>query len=72
MAIYKPNNFYPYQQEVDMESLEGNIFSCQVNTNGGLASAAKVKILSSTDGVELYENIYQFDFEQRKRNHRIL
>lgn len=60
MAIYKPNNFYPYHQEVDMESIDGNVFSCQVNTNGGLSSGARVKILSASDNIELYENIYQF------------
>lgn len=60
MAIYKPNNFYPYQQEVDMESVEGNIFSCQTNTDGALTSGARVKILSAVDSYELYENVYQF------------
>lgn len=63
MAVFKPNNFYPYQQESDMESLDGNIFSCQINTDGNLVSGAKLKILSAIDNTELYENIYQFEYE---------
>ena len=67
MAVYKPNNFYPYQQEIDMESIDGNIFSCQANTDGALISGARLKILSAIDNTELYENIYQFKIDNTTR-----
>jgi len=68
MAVFKPNNFYPYQQEIDMESLDGNVFSCQVNTDGALVSGARLKILSAIDNTELYENVYQFEVENATIN----
>ena len=70
MAIYKPNNFYPYMDEIDMRDLNGNIFSCQANTNGVPVSGAKLQIKSFENNIVLYENLYQFkdidyvDYEQ--------
>lgn len=60
MAIYKPNNFYPYLQEVDMEALEGTKFSCQVNTDGAMCAGGKVKIYLPDKKDVLYDNLYQF------------
>jgi len=58
MAIYKPNNFYPYMQEVDLESLDGVTFSCQVNTDGNsMIRAARLRILDKDNNIVLYENI---------------
>ena len=58
MAIYKPNNFYPYMQEVDLESDEGVIFSCQANTDGGsMVRAARLRILNKDKNIVLYEKI---------------
>lgn len=51
MAIYKPSNFYPNLEEIDVT--EDNIFTCQVNTSGTTVKAYKIKILSS-DNIELY------------------
>ena len=59
MAIYKPSNFYPHLQEVDLTKTDGNVFSCQVNTDGGFVAAARLTI-SSEDNILLYENLYQF------------
>ena len=58
MAIYKPSNFYPSMDEIDM--LESNTFECQVNTDGSKVKAYKLKIYSDA-GVLLYENIGDFD-----------
>ena len=58
MAIYKPSNFYPSMDEIDM--LERNTFECQVNTDGSKVKAYKLKIYSDA-GVLLYENIGDFD-----------
>ena len=57
MAIYKPNNFYPHLQEIDLT--QENTFSCQVNTDGAMVSAARLTI-SSEDNILVYENLYQF------------
>ena len=57
MAIYKPSNFYPHLQEIDLT--QENTFSCQVNTDGAMVSAARLTI-SSEDNVLVYENLYQF------------
>ena len=57
MAIYKPSNFYPSMDEIDM--LESNIFECQVNTDGSKVKAYKINIYSD-DGVLLYENYGDF------------
>lgn len=57
MAIYKPNNFYPHLQEIDLTN--ENTFSCQVNTDGAMVSAARLTI-SSEDNILVYENLYQF------------
>ena len=48
MAIYKPSNFYPKLEEVDIEK-EDNIFSCQINTDGEEVKAYKTNILSPDD-----------------------
>ena len=62
MAIYKPNNFYPYMQEVDLESDEGVIFSCQANTDGGsMIRAARLRILDKDNNIVLYEKIQNLD-----------
>ena len=58
MAIYKPSNFYPSMDEIDM--LESNTFECQVNTDGSKVKAYKINIYSDA-GVLLYENIGDFD-----------
>ena len=63
MAIYKPNGFYPYLQEVDLENLDGNIFSCQVNTDGAMCAGGKVKLYLPDDNTVLYDNLYQFEIE---------
>lgn len=61
MAIYKPNNFYPYLQEVNMEDTEGQNFGCQVNTDGeSTISGSRIKILSTGNNEELYENVFSF------------
>ena len=53
MAIYKPSNFSPLLQEVDIT--ENNTFSCQVNTSGESVKAYKLSILD-TEGETLYES----------------
>lgn len=65
MAIYKPNNFYPHLQEIDLTN--ENIFSCQVNTDGAMVSAARLTI-SSEDNILVYENLYQFTDEDGEKN----
>lgn len=60
MAIYKPNNFYPYFQEVDMTNLNGNVFSCQANTNDGFVKGARLRIGTPLNDEILYENYYDF------------
>ena len=57
MAIYKPSNFYPSMDEIDM--LESNTFECQVNTDGSKVKAYKLNIYSD-GGVLLYEKIGEF------------
>ena len=59
MAVYKPNNFYPRLQEVDLTKQNGNIFSCQVNTDGSFINGADLKIYSE-ENVLLYHNLYDF------------
>lgn len=49
MAVYKPSNFYPNLQEIDLT--KENEFSCQINTSGENIQAYKIQILSS-DGSE--------------------
>lgn len=49
MAVYKPSNFYPNLQEIDLT--KNNEFSCQINTSGENIQAYKIQILSS-DGSE--------------------
>ena len=44
MAIYKPSNFSPNLQEIDLNKT--NEFSCQVNTSGESVQAYKIQILS--------------------------
>lgn len=62
MAIYKPNNFYPYMQEVDLESDEGVVFSCQANTDGNsMIRAARLRILDKDNNIVLYEKIQNLD-----------
>ena len=62
MAIYKPNNFYPYMQEVDLESEEGVVFSCQANTDGNsVVKAARLRILDKDENIVLYEKIQNLD-----------
>ena len=63
MAIYKPNNFYPYMQEVDLESIDGVTFSCQVNTDGNsMIRAARLRILDKDNNIVLYEKIQNLNF----------
>ena len=50
MAIYKPSNFYPNLEEIDLN--ENNIFSCQINTSGSNIFAYKLKFLTE-DNIEL-------------------
>lgn len=65
MAIYKPNNFYPHLQEIDLTN--ENVFSCQVNTDGAMVSAARLTI-SSEDKFLVYENLYQFTDEYGEKD----
>ena len=65
MAIYKPNNFYPHLQEIDLTN--ENTFSCQVNTDGAMVSAARLTI-SSEDNILVYENLYQFVDEDGEKD----
>ena len=67
MAIYKPNNFYPYLQEVNMEDVNGQIFGCQANTDGqSVIQGARINILSQS-GEQLYENAFSFDVPIRDK-----
>ena len=50
MAIYKPSNFYPNLEEIDLD--ENNTFSCQINTSGNSAKAYQLKFLTE-DNVEV-------------------
>lgn len=59
MAVYKPSNFYPHLQEVDLTKQEGNTFSCQVNTDGSFVSGARLNIYTE-DNVLVYDDLYQF------------
>lgn len=58
MAIYKPSNFYPSMDEIDM--LDSNTFECLVNTDGSKVKAYKVEIYSD-EGILLYERFGEFD-----------
>ena len=68
MSIYKPNGFYPYLQEVDLENLNGNTFSCQVNTDGAMCAGGKIKMYLPDDNTVLYDNLYQFQTEDSNGN----
>lgn len=70
MAVYKPSNFYPHLQEVDLTKQEGNTFSCQVNTDGSLVSGARLNIYTE-DNVLVYDNLYQFANEDEINNNPI-
>ena len=50
MAIYKPSNFYPNLEEIDLD--ENNTFSCQINTSGNSVKAYQLKFLTE-DNVEV-------------------
>lgn len=50
MAIYKPSNFYPNLEEIDLD--ENNTFSCQINTSGNSVKAYQLKFLTE-DNVEI-------------------
>lgn len=50
MAIYKPSNFYPNLEEIDLD--EDNTFSCQINTSGNSVKAYQLKFLTE-DNVEV-------------------
>lgn len=60
MALYKPSNFYPNMDEVDLEKEEGQEFECKINANGSEVNAYKIEILSE-DGVQLYEAYQNLD-----------
>lgn len=60
MAIYKPSNFYPNLDEIDLSKIEGQRFECQVNTDGARAKAYKIQLLSSK-GDYLYEYLDNFE-----------
>lgn len=60
MALYKPSNFYPNMDEVDLEKEEGQEFECKINANGSEVNAYKMEILSE-DGVQLYEAYQNLD-----------
>lgn len=59
MAIYKPSNFYPNLDEIDLSKIEGQRFECQVNTDGARAKAYKIQLLSGK-GDYLYEYLDNF------------
>lgn len=46
MSVYKPSNFFPLLQEIDIT--KDNEFSCQVNTSGESIQAYKIQILSGS------------------------
>ena len=52
MAVYKPSNFSPNLQEIDIT--QPNTFSCQVNTNGDSVKAYDLSILTLNTGEEIY------------------
>ena len=54
MALYKPSNFYPNMDEVDLEREDGQEFECKIHANGSEVNAYKLTILSE-DGIPLYE-----------------
>ena len=70
MAVYKPSNFYPHLQEVDLTKQEGNTFSCQVNTDGSFVSGARLNIYTE-DNVLVYDDLYQFANEDEIMNNPI-
>lgn len=52
MAVYKPSNFSPNLQEIDIT--QPNTFSCQVNTSGDSVKAYDLSILTLNTGEEIY------------------
>lgn len=63
MAIYKPSNFYPKLEEIDIEK-EDNVFSCQINTDGEEIKAYKMNILLPSNSL-----IYKGFFDLGKSLH---
>lgn len=54
MALYKPSNFYPNMNEVDLEDENGAEFECKIHANGDEVNAYKLNIYTE-DGVQVYE-----------------
>ena len=54
MALYKPSNFYPNMNEVDLEDENGAEFECKIHANGDEVNAYKLNIYTE-DGVNVYE-----------------
>lgn len=44
MALFKPSNFYPNLEEIDLN--EENVFSCQINSSGNSVKAYKIWFLT--------------------------
>lgn len=53
MALFKPSNFYPNLEEIDLK--DDNIFSCQINSSGNSVKAYKIWFLSS-DNIKILES----------------
>lgn len=53
MAVYKPSQFNPSLEEIDVK--EKNTFSCQVNTSGSSIQAYKMEVLSLDGSETIYE-----------------
>ena len=47
MALFKPSNFYPNLEEIDLN--ENNTFSCQINSSGSSVKAYKIWFLSENN-----------------------
>ena len=60
MALYKPSNFYPNMNEVDLEDENGAEFECKIHANGDEVNAYKLNIYTE-DGVQVYEQYKNLD-----------
>ena len=69
-AVFKPSNFYPDLQEVDLS--QENTFSCQINTSGEPILAYKIKILSARGDSTIYESSGPISLDNPVKNQDIL
>ena len=66
MAIFKPSNFYPNLEEIDLN--QDNTFSCQVNTSGNSVKAYKLKFLSENNLTLYDEDAKNLDTPIKNKN----